>query len=354
MATNSTRDQSSLFVSFGDDQITISLKQLKPDHKESSFFASILIEMGDFEIEVRRSQKKTSRRSTSVTHRLNNHNRQTKAEEKCKIPPLPWDYSILHGPTMWCRMFPQLLDKKFQSPIRIYTDLCEYEPLLARHSFIFETDVNCCQTLENTGHSFQVSGQGYSYITRGPVLDEYQFLQFHMHWGENDSEGSEHVIDGGHLPAELHIVTWNRTQYRTPEEAMASEQFDGLLVFAVLIKIVSNDNSDCIKLFDLFSKITHRGEKINLDYGIISLRDLMPEHVQKYYTYDGSLTTPMCNECVRWVVFRDTIGLSKHQLNQLRQLKQTCKTEKNKNEFITRNFRPVMPLNGRTIYRSFA
>ncbi|CAF4262629.1 unnamed protein product, partial [Rotaria magnacalcarata] len=52
--------------------------------------------MGDFEIEVRRSQKKTSRRSTSVTHRLNNHNRQTKAEEKCKIPPLPWDYSILH------------------------------------------------------------------------------------------------------------------------------------------------------------------------------------------------------------------------------------------------------------------
>jgi hypothetical protein len=63
---------------------------------------------------------------------------------------------------MWSRIFPQLQCKKFQSPIRIYTDQCEYEPELARHPFIFETDDNCCQVLENTGHSFQVSGKGHS------------------------------------------------------------------------------------------------------------------------------------------------------------------------------------------------
>ncbi len=40
-------------------------------------------------------------------------------------------------------------------------------------------------------------------ITGGPVLDEYQFLQFHMHWGSNDNEGSEHVIDGIRFPAEV-------------------------------------------------------------------------------------------------------------------------------------------------------
>jgi hypothetical protein len=45
-------------------------------------------------------------------------------------------------------------------------------------------------------------------ITGGPALDEYQFLQFHMHWGSNDNEGSEHVIDGIRLPAEVrrHLV----------------------------------------------------------------------------------------------------------------------------------------------------
>jgi len=38
--------------------------------------------------------------------------------------------------------------------------------------------------------------------------------------------------------------------------------------------------------------------------------------MRDYYTYDGSLTTPMCNESVRWVVFREKIGLSQNQVNR--------------------------------------
>ncbi|CAF4593137.1 unnamed protein product, partial [Rotaria sp. Silwood2] len=345
MTTIVDKDKSSIVIGSGDDRIAINLKQLTtPDQTESTAFSSILVEMGGIEIEIRRAKKKTPVRSASVTYRQNNHNKKTKAEEKLKLSQPPyWDYSMLYGPNMWSRIFPQLQRKKFQSPIQIYTDLCEYEPVLARHPFIFETDENCCQTLENTGHSFQVSGQGYSC----PVLDEYQFLQFHMHWGANDNEGSEHVIDGVRLPAELHIVTWNTNQYRTPQEAMASEQFGGLLVFAILIKIIPSDNSDIGKLFDHLSKISHKGEKRNLDHNIVSLRNLMPKKMQNYYTYDGSLTTPMCYESVRWVVFRDRMGISKRQLGQLRQLKYTCKTDKTTNGYITRNFRPLMPLNGR-------
>lgn len=63
---------------------------------------------------------------------------------------------------MWGRIFPAIQAKKFQSPIRIYTDQSEYQAELARHPFIFESDENCCQVLENTGHSFQVSGKGSS------------------------------------------------------------------------------------------------------------------------------------------------------------------------------------------------
>ncbi|CAF3809278.1 unnamed protein product [Rotaria sp. Silwood1] len=354
MKTMSNEDKSSIVIGSGDDQIAINLKPLKSNPTDSNKFSSILIEMNGIEIEIRRSKKPTSERSASVTYRQDNHNKKTKAEEKLKLLQPYWDYSALYGPNKWSRIFPQLQYKKFQSPIRIYTDLCEYEPVLIRHPLIFDTDENCCQTFENTGHSFQVSGQGYSYITGGPVLNEYQFLQFHMHWGANDNEGSEHVIDGVRLPAELHIVTWNTSQYRTPQEAMVSEQFGGLLVFAILIKIISSDNPDIGKLFDYLSKISYKGDKINLDYNVISLRNLMPENIQNYYTYDGSLTTPMCYESVRWIVFRDRMGISKRQLNQLRQLKHTCKTDKTKNGYITRNFRPLMPLNGRIVYRSFA
>jgi len=44
-------------------------------------------------------------------------------------------------------------------------------------------------------------------------------------------------------------------------------------------------------------------------------KNLILENMQDYYTYDGSLTTPMCYECVRWIVFRDRIGLSRNQVN---------------------------------------
>jgi hypothetical protein len=40
-------------------------------------------------------------------------------------------------------------------------------------------------------------------ITGGPVPDQYQFLQFHMHWGSNDLEGAEHVVDGVRFPGEV-------------------------------------------------------------------------------------------------------------------------------------------------------
>lgn len=32
----------------------------------------------------------------------------------------------------------------------------------------------------------------------------YQFLQFHLHWGSDNSKGSEHTIDGKKYPAEVH------------------------------------------------------------------------------------------------------------------------------------------------------
>ena len=40
-------------------------------------------------------------------------------------------------------------------------------------------------------------------ITGGPVPDVYQFLQCHIHWGSNDLEGAEHVVDGVRLPGEV-------------------------------------------------------------------------------------------------------------------------------------------------------
>lgn len=37
----------------------------------------------------------------------------------------------------------------------------------------------------------------------GPVDEKHSFLQFHMHWGKDETVGSEHLIDGISYPGEV-------------------------------------------------------------------------------------------------------------------------------------------------------
>ena len=40
-------------------------------------------------------------------------------------------------------------------------------------------------------------------LAGGPLSGEYQMLQLHFHWGEDDTRGSEHTIDGKEYPLEV-------------------------------------------------------------------------------------------------------------------------------------------------------
>ena len=40
-------------------------------------------------------------------------------------------------------------------------------------------------------------------LSGGPLTGKYKFEQFHFHWGNNDSEGSEHRVNGKMYSAEV-------------------------------------------------------------------------------------------------------------------------------------------------------
>lgn len=64
-----------------------------------------------------------------------------------------------------------------------------YLPFFALSLYIVKIDV---------GHSVTISAGGLQ-VT-------YNIDQFHFHWGENSSIGSEHTIDSHHYPLEVGII----------------------------------------------------------------------------------------------------------------------------------------------------
>ncbi|CAH2222493.1 Hypothetical predicted protein [Pelobates cultripes] len=95
--------------------------------------------------------------------------------------------------------------------------------------------------------------------------------------------------------------------------------------------------------------ITSKGSIANVTN--LRLIDLIPEsgELELYYRYNGSLTTPNCDEIVTWTLFPNTIKLSKVQLEAFYKNLNLTATEK-----MEENFRPVQKLNGRIVQTSDA
>jgi len=263
-----------------------------------------------------------------------------------------WGYDGEEGPEHWHKMFPCAAGKH-QTPIDIQSDQAVFDPKLAQVPLTFTYDRNCFKNVENTGHGLNVTGlsDASSSVQGGPLSHEHKFLQFHFHWGTTDNEGSEHLVDGKHFPTELHIVNWNSQLYSSPGEAVQSNKHDGLIVLGILFKI-GRHNNELQKIVDHLGEITLKGQKASLNE-TLDLSGLFPS-VSNYWAYQGSLTTPPCTECVQWVVFKEPVEISSEQVSSFRKIYSCSEAEHcNETTRISKNFRPVCDLNGRTVSKSF-
>lgn len=71
-------------------------------------------------------------------------------------------------------------------------------------------------------------------LSGGPLENVYVFEQLHFHWGENDREGSEDLINNHSFPMEMHAVFYKQ-EYNTMKEALDHD--DGLTVLAYLYEV---------------------------------------------------------------------------------------------------------------------
>lgn len=144
---------------------------------------------------------------------------------------------------------------------------------------------------------------------------EYEFLQAHFH------TPSEHQLSGKPFPMEAHFV-----HRHVPTDTLA--------VLGVFLA-GGGEHAGFSTLMRAASAA--EGERVRLPEGL-DLSTLLPEK-RAYWSYTGSLTTPPCDEIVRWIVFQAPVRVNDTDIAHFRAL-------------YPMNARPVQRLLDRSVYLS--
>lgn len=256
-------------------------------------------------------------------------------------------YGGQHGPQNWAKDN-KLCSGKHQSPINIDT----LHVIKMQYSDInyFNFDIKPKAVLAtNNGHTILVTmnfEKGKEPRMNGGPLDtnntDYQFEQFHFHWGENDTVGSEDMINNQRYPVEMHVVMRN-LNFKDLSSALGQEH--GIAVLAFFFKASGRKYNPFYGEFvEMISSLDRKGKSEDLVESL-PLMKFLSTNSMNYYSYIGSLTTPPCTEKVIWIDYQKPIALADYQLDLFRQLMDN-------DEHLKNNFRPIQPLNDRIIYEN--
>lgn len=240
-----------------------------------------------------------------------------------------WDHDpgdAASGPESWGgldALYETCLSGSEQSPVDIASPVdADLPPLEFAYD---ETEL----TVENTGHTIEVPMPEESDNTLTIGEDAYRLVQYHFH------APSEHTLDGDSHDVEGHLVHDNA---------------DGELAVVGVFFETGDLGSD---LFDVV--LTNAPEQAGEEAETGEERnpiELFPVEggatVDGYYTYSGSLTTPGCNEGVRWIVLQDTMTASSSSIDHFHHL---ISQFPGYNGYENNN-RPIQPLNERQIESS--
>ncbi|XP_078478412.1 carbonic anhydrase 2-like [Lampetra planeri] len=253
------------------------------------------------------------------------------------------------GPATWSTNFPSSCNSTLrQSPVNINSSgsipLWPVDPL-SLHGWEGTAGQNW--TVVNNGHSVSVSLPAGLSVSGGALNGTYITDSFHFHWGSpgNQAAGSEHAIDGVWYPLEMHIINY-RQSYGNVSAAKGYP--DGLAVFGVFFQVGANFSS-LDSFLTALPNISLPG--MNSSVTAPNLLSFVPgalaSNAGSFYRYNGSLTTPTCDESVIWSVFQKRLSLGQAQLDLFSTL---LFYDAKGTEPLVNNFRPVQSLGTRAVY----
>ena len=223
-----------------------------------------------------------------------------------------------------------------QSPIDIITDdVIEDDDVLTALGFSSEYTSAIDGEFKNTCQNVEFTPDDTIEAVMTTPVGTYELQQFHFHWGRQSGEGTEHLVDGTAEEFEAHFV--HKNVLLNGKDSSAP---DAMAVLAVRGRVVSEPINGIFEELDA-SQIPQIGQDIPVQD--IIMADLFPNN-RDYYYYEGSLTTPNCNETVQWFVFKNLIEVPAAYLEDLRMIQ----TDVSGN-LLTFNFRDTQELNNRPV-----
>ncbi|CAF0825120.1 unnamed protein product [Adineta steineri] len=249
-----------------------------------------------------------------------------------------WNYGQL-GPDIWSDYYP-LCAGNSQSPINILTACTKYrnlKPFQLTSSY----DEKHYFTLRNNGHTvIGIINQEYKQsplvITGGGLNGTFEFVNFHLHWGENYKSGSEHQINGIKYAGEIHFVYLNRLTSQMAVLGIFMQSYAD----SEAIQLDENDKTrqEWQRYFDITQTLKSENDSTVFN---LNFRSLIGDNLADFWRYQGSLTTPPCSEGVIWTIFKQPIVFLETQFRTLR------------DNIYFEDYRGPQPLYNRTVYRNF-